>query len=552
MKTIIRQSPPSRGLTTRLFGEYDHTLFWPVLTVYVAIMACALLMPESTGTWLVSIRNFLIFNFGWSFLLGVGVTLFFCLYLAISPYGDLKLGKDDAVPEFSFGSWVSMLFCCGLGIGFVFFSVAEPLTHLHESPHVIDMGVAGKEAGIAKAVQMTLLDWGMHGWALYAVAAWAIAFPAYRLGKPLTVATGLYGILGDRCNSSIWGRLANGLGILGTIGGNATMIGLGVASISYGISTLFGIELGNFGKVMVMMGVIVAYVASAATGVEKGIKMLSVANMVIAGLIVLALLLFGNAPIHYMLNLTTQQFGDYFGSMLTMSFWSDASNVEQREWLGWWVIFYWLLYVSYIPFCGGFIARISKGRTLREFVLGTTFVPMVLAIVWFSVWGGSAGYTEVNGIAPLWEGVQKNPEAGVYMLLESMPHGWWLSLAVLFCTIVFAVTTSDSASFFVAMQVSNGEENPRVSMRLLCGVVIGLTGIVFQLSGGFTAIKSLAIVVGAPFFVVGIAYIVSVNRMLRMAKAGQMEPHPGAEQLGATPPQAPTHDHLVPSVGTAT
>ena len=522
MEHVLRQSPPSRGMTTRLFGDYDHTLFWPVLIAYIAIMACAMLVPESTGAWLVGIRNFLIFNFGWAFLLGVGVTLFFCLYLAVSPYGDLKLGKDDAVPEFSFSSWVSMLFCCGLGIGFVFFSVAEPLTHLHESPHVIDLGLAGTEAGIAKAVQITLFDWGIHGWALFAVAAWAIAFPAYRLGKPLTVATGLYGILGDRCNSSIWGRVANGLGILGTIGGNATMIGLGVASISYGISTVFDIQLGDFGKVMVMLGVIVAYVISAATGVEKGIKFLSLANMVIAGAIVFALIVLGNAPTHYLLNLTTQQFGDYFGSLLTMSFWSDATNVKQREWLGWWVVFYWLWYVSYIPFCGGFIARISKGRTLREFVFGTTLVPMVLAIVWFSVWGGSAGYTEVNGIAPLWEGVQKNPESGVYMLLNSMPYGWWLSLAVLFCTIVFAVTTSDSASFFVAMQVSNGEENPRVAMRLLWGVVIGLTGIVFQLTGGFTAIKSLAIVVGAPFFLVGIAYIVSVNRMLRAAKAGQM------------------------------
>ena len=521
MKTTIERNPP-RGLTTRLFGEYDHTLFWPVLVVFATIMGFALIVPELTGTTLSGIRNFLIFNFGWAFLIGVGVTLLFCLYLAVSPYGDLKLGADDSVPEFSFAAWVSMLFSCGLGIGFVFFSVAEPLTHLYQSSHVMDMGAVGTAEGIPKAVQLTLLDWGLHGWALYAVAAWAIAFPAYRLGQPLTVATGLYGILGERSNSSIWGRVANFLGILGTIGGNATMIGLGVASISYGLNTLFGLDLGVWGKTAVMMVVIVAYVISAATGVEKGIKLLSQANMLMAGFMVLAIIVLGHAPVQYLANLTTQMFGDYFAQIITLSFWSDAQNFEQREWLGWWVVFYWLWYVSYIPFCGGFIARISKGRTLREFIVGTTLVPTLLGIIWFSVWGGSAGYVEVNGIAPLWENIQTNPESGIYGLLGSMQWGWWLSLIILFNTVVFAVTTSDSASFFVAMQVSNGEENPRVSMRLIWGVVIGFTGIVFQFAGGFQAIKALAIVVGAPFFVVGIAYMISVNRMLKSAKAGHM------------------------------
>ncbi|MAR71510.1 MULTISPECIES: BCCT family transporter [Halomonas] len=517
--TNVESHPPA-GPVSRIFGQYDRSLFWPVLLIYGLIMACALFFPTLTGQVLSSTRDFLIFNFGWGFLLGMGGALLFCLYLVISPYGDLKLGADDEVPEFSYGAWISMLFSCGFGIGFVFFSVAEPLTHLYQSSHVIDMGATGEAAGVAKAVQLTLLDWGMHGWAVFAIAAWAIAFPAYRLGLPLTVATGLYGILGERCNTSVWGRLANALGIIGTIGGNATMIGLGVASINYGLATLFGWDLGPVGQALVMIVVIVAYVISAATGVERGIKVLSQANMVMAGAILLALLFFGHAPTQYLLNLATQQVGDYFGEVFALQFWSDAGNFEQREWLGWWVVFYWLWYISYIPFCGGFIARISRGRTLREFIVGVILVPMLLAIGWFSIWGGSAGYVEVTGIAPLWEGVQQKPESGIYALLESMPGGWWLSLGVLFNIVIFAVTTSDSASFFAAMQVSNGDENPKVSMRLLWGVVIGFTGIMFQLTGGFDAIRSLAIVVGAPFFVVGIAYMVSVYRMLKSAKKG--------------------------------
>ena len=519
--TDIPGNSSGEGLE-KLLGVYDAKLFWPVLISFVSIIICALIFPDQTAKTLVTIRNFLIFNFSWAFLLGVGVTLFFCIYLGISSYGDLKLGLDTDKPEFTFSAWIAMLFSCGLGIGFVFYSVAEPLTHLHQSSHVIDAGTAGTAAGVPKAIEMTIMDWGIHGWALFALAAWAIAFPAYRLGKPLTVATGLYGILGDRCNTSIWGKLADGLGVLGTVGGNAAMIGLGVASISFGIETLFGIKLSGIGQASVMLILIVAYVISAATGVERGIKILSQVNMCLAGCVLLVLLFFGHASTQYLFNLMTQLGGDYIAGIMKYTFWTDAGNFEQRDWLGWWIVFYWLWWISYIPFCGGFIARISKGRTLREFMFGVIFVPSILAVLWFGIWGGSAAYAEITGIVPLWESVQANPETGVYNLLGSMKGGWFISLIVLINIIIFAVTTSDSASFFTAMQMSRGNRNPKITMRLLWGVIIGLTGIIFQLTGGFNAIKSLAIVVGAPFFFVGIAFIFSVYAMLKKAKAGEM------------------------------
>ncbi len=510
------------GLLEKFIGQYDMKLFWPVLITFISVITCALLYPEGTAETLTGIRNFLLFNFSWAFLLGVAVVLLFCFYLAVSPYGDLKLGLDDDTPDFSFSSWIAMLFSCGLGIGFVFYGVTEPLTHLYESSRVIDLGLAGKPAGVPKAIEISILGWGIHGWSLFALSAWAIAFPAYRKGKPLTVATGLYGILGDRCNTSIWGKLADALGSLGTIGGNAAMIGLGVASISYGLETLFALQLSTLGKAGIMLCLIIAYVISAATGIEKGIRYLSQINMCLAAIVLLMLLFFGHAPVQYLMNIITQTMGGYFGNLMDHSFWADAEHFEARPWLGWWIVFYWLWWVSYIPFCGGFIARISKGRTLKEFVLGVLFVPTLLAIIWFSVWGGSAAYTELNGIMPLWETVKANGEAGVYSLLGSMNGGWWISLMVLINIIIFAVTTSDSASFFIAMQMSNGNPNPTVSMRLLWGLIIGLTGIIFQLTGGFTAIKSLAIVVGAPFFFVCIAFIFSVYSMLKQAKAGNL------------------------------
>ncbi|WP_170923653.1 BCCT family transporter [Desulfocicer vacuolatum] len=502
----------------KILKGYDPKLFWPVLTFFLIILICAVAFPKETEKTFITARNFMIFNFSWAILLGVGFTLFFCIYLIFSPYADIKLGKEDDIPDFSFSAWIAMLFSCGLGIGFVFYSVTEPLIHLYKAPYIADAGLTGTAAGIPRAIHLTLLDWGLHGWALFVVAGWAIAYPAYRLGKPMTVATGLYGILGDRCNSSIWGRLADGLGALGTIGGTATMMGLGVASISFGINQIFGVQLDNVGKIILMLFLIAAYVISAASGVEKGIKILSQTNMTLAGILLLIILFWGPAPTNYLLNMITQMTGDYVTKLVEFSFWSDVEGLKQREWLGWWVVFYWLWYISYIPFCGGFIARISRGRTLKEFVVGVMVVPMILTVLWFCIWGGSATYADVSGIVPLWEKVQLNNEAGIYLLLGSMKGGWWLSLIVLTNLIIFAVTTADSASFFIAMQMTKGSFNPSIAMRLLWGAIIGLTGILFQLTGGFAAIKSLAIVLGGPFFFVSIAFIVSTYKMLKMTR----------------------------------
>lgn len=510
------------SIFTRVVGRYDKAIFWPVLSVFLIVITLALVYPQKTANTLVTVRNYFIFNYSWAFMLGVGIISFFCFFLALSSYGDLKLGKDNDKPEFSFFTWIAMLFSCGFGIGFVFYSVSEPLTHLHQSPYVQDAETVGTLAGIPDAVQATIFDWGIHGWCLFAISAWAIAFPAYRLGKPLTMATGLYPFLGDRCNTSLLGKLADGLGVFGTIGGNAAMIGLGVASISYGIENLFGLVLNDYAKIGVMMVLIVAYIISAATGVHRGIKYLSNFNVALAGIIVLILLFFGKTPTQYLLNLTVQMFGSYFNDVWQTSFWLDSGNAQPRNWLGWWPVFYWLWYVSYIPFCGGFIARISKGRTLREFMLGVIFVPTLLAILWFSIWGGSACYTQTTGIAPLWDQVQANQESGIYALLNTLDFGWILSFMVLINVIIFAITTSDSASFFVAMQMSYGSPDPKISMRLLWGVIIGATGIIFQFAGGFYAIKSLAIVVGAPFFFVAIFFMFSVVIMLKRAKKGLM------------------------------
>lgn len=510
----------SKSLFEKVFGTTDHKLFWPVVAVLCVLLGGVLIYPEGSQSVFNTSKNFLLKNFSWAFLMGVAFTTVFALYMGFGKYGDLKLGKEEDTPEFSFMAWVSMLFSCGIGIGFIFWGVAEPLYHMFQSPHNVDPGVAGTAAAVPMSVQITILDWGLHGWALFAVGGFAIAFPAYRLGKPMNIAGGLYGLMKDKIEGSTLGRVVDGLGVIGTIGGNGAALGMGMLSITYALDKLFGIHIEKTGQVVTMLIIIVLYITSAATGIDKGIRILSLTNMGLAFFVLLFLLFLG--PTTYLMNMMCQQFGEYFSNIVTMSFWSDAGSLEQRPWLGWWVLFYWLWWVTYIPFCGGFIARISKGRTLREYILGVLIVPLLITIAWFSVVGGSACHAELTNLVPVWDAVQKDAGSGIYMLLSKYPGGFFVSCIVLVNLIIFAVTTSDSASFFVAMQMSKGDPNPSIAMRLFWGIVIGMVGVLFQVTGGLNALKSLAIVVGAPFFLVGIAFIFSSWNMMKMADRGEM------------------------------
>lgn len=510
---------PGNGFE-RIFGTTDQKLFWPVLIILAILLIGVLIAPENSLKLFNDTKHFILKSFSWAFLSGVAFTVVFALYMGFGKYGDLKLGKDDDEPEYSFISWVSMLFSCGIGIGFIFWGVAEPLHHLYQAPHNVDLGIAGTAAAAPMSVHITILNWGLHGWALFAVGGFAIAFPAYRLGKPMNIAGGLYGLLGDKIEGSFLGRVVDGLGVIGTIGGNGAALGMGMLSISYAMENLFGIHLDKSGQVVTMLIIIVLYIGSAASGIDRGIRILSLTNMGLAFFVLLFLLFLG--PTTYLMNMMCQQFGEYFSNIVTMSFWSDAGQLEQRPWLGWWVLFYWLWWVTYIPFCGGFIARISKGRTLREFIVGVLFTPLLITIIWFSVVGGSSVHAELTNLVPIWDAVQKDAGAGFYMLLSKYPGGFLVSCIVLVNLIIFAVTTSDSASFFVAMQMSKGDPNPSISMRLLWGIVIGMVGVIFQLTGGLNALKALAIVVGAPFFIVGIAFVFSSWNMMKMAKQGEM------------------------------
>lgn len=523
MHQLASKEKPRR--LRRVLGDYDEKVFFPVVGLLAVVGIALAADAEEARRLFENINRWLVLNLSWVFLFGVAVVVGFTVWLAFSRYGSLRLGTDDDRPEFGFVAWVSMMFSAGFGLSTLMWCAAEPLYHLYESSWTIDAGTAGTGAGVPQAMLLTWFDWGIHGWALFAVGGLAIAFPAFRKDKPMNLGIGLYGLLGERSQYGFWGKLTDVLGIFSTLGGNGASLAFGVLAIAYGIRHLTGLEFGMAGTLIAMSMIIVAFILSAVSGLSRGIKYLSLINVYL-GLGMLVFLLF-TGPTGYLLNLFTQTFGAYWSNIVTLSFWSDAGNFvdgtyEQRSWLNQWVVFYWLWWVSYIPFCSGFIARISRGRTIREYIIGTVLVPVLMTMVLFSIWGGNSTYLEVTGGAPMWEEVQMDFGSTLYALLENFPLSGLMSGLVFFSIVTFGVTTSDSASYFISMQVSKGDLNPRIAMRILWGCILGGIGLILLATGSLDALKAMAIVAGAPFFLVVMAYMLSVVKMLRMADRGEL------------------------------
>ncbi len=499
------------------FGTYTPMIFWPVAILYAVIIGFAVAAPTDTGKLFLTAQNMILKNMNWVIMLTAAAAIIACAWLACSKYAHVKLGNEDAKPEFSFYAWVAMLFCTGLGTGFVIFGSAEPITHLFTAPTVIDAGHAGKGEGLTEAIRLAVVNWGILGFPLFAIGGWAIGYAAIRYNKPYRTSTGLYGILGERCNDTIISKIVDILACIATIGGVSMMIGLGVASISYACLLLFGITLPDSAKIGVMLAIIIAYIVSASTGLSKGIKILSESTGYLAFFLLFAVLALSSTPLSYIMSLLVEVVGDFVWKIPSSIFWLDAGGVENTNtWANDWPVFFVLWNASYIAFTGGVVARISRGRTLREFILGVSITPCILCIIWFGVWGANSGYLQLTNVIDVYSFVQSNPEKALYMVLGTFPLGTVLSYVAFICFILFAVTTANAASFFLAQQTTSDSSQPALMNCVVWGAIIGLTGILFQLLGSFSAIKSLAIVAASPFVLVTFAYIYSIIKMFKM------------------------------------
>ena len=471
----------------------------------VAVVLWGLLSPASLdsvfGELLVSITH----NFGWFYLwvvLGLVVLAFF---LAFSRYGDLKLGDEDDEPEFSVGAWFSMLFAAGMGIGLVFWGVAEPVSHYVSSPP----GVApGTPEAANVAMRYAFFHWGLHPWAIYGIVGLAIAFFQFRRkAAPLvsSVTEALPWTIVQRLSPAF-----NVLAVVATAFGVATSLGMGAQQINSGLFAVFGLPVGSTAQVGIIVVTTLLFLVSAVSGVERGIKWLSTGNLMLAALLALAVLLLG--PTIAIIDTFTSTLGTYLSEFVRMSL--RMTPFRENSWIGDWTIFYWAWWVSWSPFVGLFIARVSRGRTIRQFIAGTVLAPTLVGFVWFSIFGGAALYMEIFQSVPVAAAVKADVSTAMFALFNALPMGAVMSVVATLLVMVFFVTSGDSATLVLSMMSTGGNPNPPHRVKIMWGVLVAAIAISLLVAGGLKAMQTATIVFALPFSLVLLLMAISVTRAI--------------------------------------
>ena len=501
-RTDVRRDPDGKL-------PVDKVVFGIAAALSIAFVISGVVAPETMGSGTSKVLNWITDSFGWLFVLTSASFVIFSAYLAISRYGNIRLGPDDSEPEFSTFSWVSMMFATGMGIGLMFWGVAEPLTHLNTPP--LGMAEPGSPEAANLAMEYTFFHWGFHPWSMYAVIGLAIGYFAYRKGTGNLVSGAFRPLLGERAAGGP-GKAIDVTAIFATLFGSATSLGLGALQITGGIDNVFG-RGGNSKAlaVAVIAFLTLCFVVSAVTGIERGVKYLSNANAVAAGLLALFLFVFG--PTVFILGTFTESMGGYLTHLPTMSFRTGVFG--DSAWLNAWTIFYWAWWVSWTPFVGMFIARISKGRTIRQFVIFVILVPSLVSFVWFSIMGGAAFDLQLRQGVDMPGSLAGGLENALFDTLREFPvSGLMIGLAV-FLIAIFFVTGADSASIVMGMLSEHGEEEPRRWLVVFWGVAMGCVAALLLWQGGLEALQRLVIIVAGPFMLVLIAMCFSLMKALR-------------------------------------
>ncbi len=493
-------------------GDVAPTVFWPALAIVVGVALFSIIWSDTAGTLWNSIQSSIVSGFGWFYTLAIGSFVIFTLFLAVSRFGNITLGRDGEEPEFNLISWFAMLFAAGMGIGLVFYGVAEPLT-FYSDPKP---GVEGTDIELAnQAMAQTFLHWGLHPWAVYVIVGLSLAYAIHRKGRPVSLRWALEPIFGDKVRGPI-GDVVDILAIVGTLFGVATSLGLGVTQLSTGLQELGVIEESSNTLMVVLIAVITAIATvSVVSGVGKGIQWLSNINLVLAGVFLVAVLALG--PTLFLLRDFVQNIGAYGANVIPNTFDAFAyTGSAGLDWAGSWTIFYWGWWIAWSPFVGVFIARISRGRTVREFVIGALLVPTIVGFLWFTVLGGT-GIHRQRTVGDLVPDGGLVAEVALFDTLGNLPMGTVLSVIALILVVVFFVTSSDSGSLVVDMLASGGHPNPPTWSRVLFAVLEGLVAIGLLLAGGadgLSALQAGSVSTGAPFVIVLVLIMIALYKTL--------------------------------------
>ncbi|MCY4044022.1 MAG: choline BCCT transporter BetT [Cellvibrionales bacterium] len=517
--------------------QFKHALNPPVFfsaTVLIAILSgFAVVDPKSMGLFFNHLQDKLTLNFGWFYVLSVALILICIVFLAMSRYGDIKLGRDHSEPEFSFKSWFAMLFSAGMGIGLVFFGVSEPVMHFVSPP----VGQPETLDAAREAMKITFFHWGFHAWAIYALVAMILAFFSFRHDLPLTLRSALYPIIGERIYG-IAGHLVDIFAIIGTVFGVATSLGFGVLQVNSGLNYLYQVPVNVSVQILLILLTSLLATISVASGLEKGIRLLSELNLFLALCFMLFVMILGPTPM--LLPMFVQNTGAYLSDIVSKTF--NLYAYDANNWIGGWTIFYWAFWLSWSPFVGMFIARISHGRTIREFVLGVLFVPSLLTFLWMTTFGNTAiDLILHHGNTALSDVVQQDTSLALFQFLTSFPLANVLSILAIVIIVIFFVTSCDSSAMVIdilSSKPSNTSQSQVVAgplwQRIFWSLSIGIVAMVLMLAGGLKALQAATIVSALPFCII---LLFSTYGLLRGLMTDSLKKE-SLEHIHITPPQS--------------
>lgn len=494
-----------KNLKKKAWFDFHSPVFYPAAITAFLFVAVTLIVGDPMQGYFSALQNSISENAGWLFIGAVNIFLVFMIYLAFSRFGYIRLGGQSAEPDFSRPAWFAMLFSAGMGIGILFYGVAEPIMHYMSPPE----GEGGVRDASPVAMRYTFLHWGLHTWSIYALVALALAFFAFNKKLPLSIRSIFYPVFGDRIYG-VMGHIIDIVAVIATLFGLATSLGIGVTQISSGLDYLFDIDTGIGTQVLLIAGITGVTIFSVLSGIERGVKFLSEINIRIAAALLIFILLFG--PTIFILSSFLENTGNYFQYFIEMSFFNEA--FQASAWQNDWTVFYWAWWISWSPFVGIFIARVSKGRTVKEFVLGVLIVPSLLTFFWLTTFGGSAIFLQINGIGEIAPAVQDDVATALFVFLDHFPLSFISSIIAVLLITSFFITSSDSGSLVIDALTSGGKIDTPYTQRSFWAVSVGAVAAVLLFGGGLQALQTAAITTGLPFTLVLLFMVYSLYKGL--------------------------------------
>ncbi|QCK17123.1 BCCT family transporter [Mangrovivirga cuniculi] len=501
------------------YFDVHGPVFWPASILIVIFIVVTLIVGEPMEKVFDNIQNGISDYAGWFLVLATNSFLIFCIVIGFSKYGKIKIGGDDCQPEFSTGAWFAMLFSAGMGIGIIFWGVAEPMFHYTQPP--IEQGSQSELA--EQAMSFSFLHWGLHAWGIYALVGLALAFFAFSRKLPLTIRSVFYPMLKDKIYGPI-GDVIDVIAVIATLFGLATSLGFGVQQVSSGMNYLFDIPDTVVTQVILIGVITLIATGSVVLGIDKGVKFLSELNIRIGAVFLIFIIVVG--PTLFILDSYMENLGHYFQKFFFLSTWTEAYQpTDSAGWQNSWTVFYWAWWISWSPFVGMFIARVSKGRTVREFIMGVLIVPSLLTFLWMTAFGGTGIWVEMANPGIISESVMDNVSTSLFVLLEQFPLAEIASAVGVILVINFFVTSSDSGSLVIDSITAGGKLDAPVGQRIFWAVSEGTVAAVLLIGGGLGALQTAAITTGLPFTFVLILMMVSLLKGLKKeyAKSIQMD-----------------------------